>query len=113
MQTYTYKKSYYSVTFQRDLIDRGVSSEEKANEVVSEKCLPLVGERQTMFEKQLESMDVSYLLIRINIFVLFCVSRCKTIQVNISAHLDIIIVNNVTLLCLPQTTEYKCVLDCW
>ncbi|KAK2168023.1 hypothetical protein LSH36_21g05035, partial [Paralvinella palmiformis] len=41
----------------RDLIDRGVSSEEKANEVVSEKCLPLVGERQTMFEKQLESMD--------------------------------------------------------
>ena len=44
---------------QDDLIARGVCSEEIAQKVVNEKCLPVVGERQIYFEKMLETMDVS------------------------------------------------------
>ena len=38
---------------------RGVCSERRAQHVMNERCLPLVGQRQTSFEKELEAMDVS------------------------------------------------------
>ena len=47
-------------TIREDLIQRGVCTSEKAQQVVTDKCLPLVGETQSNFEKELEIMDVSY-----------------------------------------------------
>ena len=44
---------------QQDLIARGICSKTKAQNVVQERCLPLVGQRQSSFEKHLENMDVS------------------------------------------------------
>ena len=44
---------------QADLIRRGVCSPHKAKLVIQERCLPLVGQRQAKFEKDLEAMDVS------------------------------------------------------
>lgn len=49
--------------FQVDLIERGVCTETKAQQVMNEQCLPLVGERQSNFEKHLEEMDVSVMLL--------------------------------------------------
>ena len=56
-----------------DLIERGVCTEQKAQQVVQERCLPLVGQQQTAFEKSLEEMDVrqhlNILWIELQIFV--------------------------------------------
>ena len=41
------------------MIARGVCSESVAQKIMKEQCLPVVGERQTFFEKMLEKMDVS------------------------------------------------------
>ena len=46
-------------TEQADLVVRGICTEAKAQEVINKQGLPLVGERQTTFEKTLEEMDVS------------------------------------------------------
>ncbi len=40
------------------MIARGICTEAVAQKVVNDRCLPLVGERQTSFERMLETMDV-------------------------------------------------------
>lgn len=51
--------SQFHVCLQKDLVGTGVATETKARETINKLCLPLVGERQAIFEKLLENMDVS------------------------------------------------------
>ncbi|XP_041481342.1 coiled-coil domain-containing protein 180-like isoform X1 [Lytechinus variegatus] len=46
-------------SFQSELLDAGVCTEEKVVEVTEERILPEVGRRQVSFEKALEEMDLS------------------------------------------------------
>ena len=48
----------------QQLIDSGICTPHKAKLIVEEQCLPLIGQRQSRFEKDLEKMDVRWMLIR-------------------------------------------------
>lgn len=43
-----------------DLIERSVCSEKAANQVLTEQCLPLIGQLQQQFEANMEQIDVRH-----------------------------------------------------
>ena len=42
------------------LVDEGIATPVRSQQVVEEDMLPLVGERQKIFEQNLDTMDVSF-----------------------------------------------------
>ncbi|KAI0222949.1 hypothetical protein LSAT2_025799 [Lamellibrachia satsuma] len=70
--------SQFHVCLQKDLVGTGVATETKARETINKLCLPLVGERQAIFEKLLENMDAelelhnSQMLVEMRALFKFC-----------------------------------------
>ena len=55
---WNYKLSIY--IWQNELVDNGICAASKAKTVVEEFMIPLVGERQRIYEQTLESMEVTF-----------------------------------------------------